>query len=134
MASPSSLSHPSRCDDISHPNIKIFSLSLFIVIGILVSYLPQHIRIISRRSSEGLSPWFVLLGTTSSTFALFNIISLPISQTDIACCGVNGRFACFAGLLGVAQVFVQWGCFAMMYVLSAQQYPKRGVDANEWLL
>jgi hypothetical protein len=127
--------HPSRCDDLSHPNVKIFALSLFIVLGILVSYLPQHIRIISRRSSEGLSPWFVLLGTTSSTFALFNIICLPITQTDIGCCRVNGRFACFAGLLGVAQVFVQWGCFAMMYVFCATANSPClcNLNANEWL-
>jgi hypothetical protein len=76
-------------------------------------------RIITRRSSEGLSPWFVLLGTTSSTFSLFNIITLPITQTDISCCQVNGKFACVAGLLGIAQVFGQWACFALMYVLQS---------------
>src|ERR1700760_1819914 len=109
-----SFSSSSRCEDLAKPDVKVFALSLFIVLGILVSYLPQHIRIIARRSSEGLSPWFVLLGTTSSTFALFNISCLPITQTDISCCHVNGRFSCVPGLLGIAQVFVQWSCFAMM--------------------
>lgn len=104
-----------RCDELAHPNIPTFSLALFIVVGILVSYLPQHLRIISRRSSEGLSPYFVLLGTTSGTFALVNILTLPRSQEDIACCGEISRFACVAGLLGIAQVAVQWGCFGLMY-------------------
>jgi hypothetical protein len=113
MSSPFA-SSSSRCEDLAHPNIKVFLLSLFIVVGILISYLPQHFRIIARRSSEGLSPWFVLLGTTSSTFALFNIRCLPITLTDISCCHVNSRFSCVAGLLGVLQVFVQWSCFAMM--------------------
>ena len=105
-----------RCSELARPNIATVSLALFIVVGILVSYLPQHLRIISRRSSEGLSPYFVLLGTTSGTFALLNILTLPRSQEDIACCGEVSRFACLAGLLGIAQVAVQWGCFTLMYV------------------
>ena len=103
-----------HCKELSNPNIPNFSLALFIVVGILVSYLPQHLRIILRKSSEGLSPYFVLLGSTSSTFAIFNILTLPRSVEDVACCKEISRFACFAGLLGIAQVAVQWGCFALM--------------------
>lgn len=105
-----------RCNELAHPSIPTTVLALFIVVGILVSYLPQHLRIITRRSSEGLSPYFVLLGTTSSTFAIVNILTLPQSQEDIACCGEISRGACAAGLLGIAQVAVQWGCFSLMYV------------------
>ena len=106
--------YSSSCEELVSPNIPNFSLSVFIVFGILVSYIPQHLRIIFRRSSEGLSPYFVLLGTTSSTFAIFNIITLPQSQSDIGCCSEISRFACVAGLLGIAQVAVQWGCFSLM--------------------
>lgn len=89
-------------------------LSRFIILGILVSYLPQHIRIISRRSSEGISPYFVLLGTTSGTCAFANILTLPASQRDLACCKELSGFDCAAGLLGIAQVGVQWACFTIM--------------------
>jgi uncharacterized protein with PQ loop repeat len=105
---------PDHCNHLAHPNIPSFALSVFLVFGILISYLPQHLRIIARRSSEGLSPYFVLLGTTSSTFAIFNILTLPTSQADISCCGEISRFACLAGLLGIAQITVQWGCFSLM--------------------
>lgn len=88
----------------------------FILLGILVSYLPQHHRIISRRSSAGISPYFVLLGTTSGTCAFANILALPSSRADIACCKEVNGFECFAGLLGIAQVGVQWACFTVMYV------------------
>lgn len=81
-----------------------------------MSYLPQHYRIISRRSSEGISPYFVLLGTTSGTCGFANILTLPASRADLACCRVISGFECFAGLLGVAQVGVQWACFWFMYV------------------
>lgn len=84
--------------------------------GILVSYLPQHYKIIERRSSRGLSPLFVLLGTVSGTASIANILTLPESTTDMACCKEIGRFPCAAALLGIAQIGVQWTCFFFMYV------------------
>ena len=41
---------------------------------------------------------------------------LPASRVDLACCHEISGFACFAGLLGIFQVAVQWSCFAIMYV------------------
>ena len=111
------------CSSLAHPDVPTTALSIFIVVGILLSYIPQHLRIISRRSSEGLSPYFVLLGITSSTFAIFNILTLPRSQQDIACCKEVSGFACVAGLLGIAQVAVQWSCFGLMYVFSLHIIP-----------
>ena len=73
-------------------------------------------RIIRRRSSEGISPYFILLGTTSATFALANILSLPASRDDLACCRVMSAGACFAGALGVLQVAAQWACFSIVSV------------------
>jgi len=113
-----------ECTQLETPSIPAFVISVFLVVGILVSYLPQHLRIILRRSSEGLSPYFVLLGTTSSTFAIFNILTLPRSQHDIACCREISHFACLAGLLGIAQVAVQWGCFSLMYELPCSNTPR----------
>ncbi|KAL8905731.1 MAG: hypothetical protein Q9207_002445 [Kuettlingeria erythrocarpa] len=79
-----------HCQSLESPNRWNFALSLyglcFILVGILVSYLPQHYRIVARRSSEGISPYFVLLGTTSGTFAFANILTLPESRADLACC------------------------------------------------
>lgn len=135
------LENPS-CDDLESPSYANFSLSMylppllpevfspsekeaylipsFILVGILVSYIPQHHRIISRRTSEGISPYFVLLGTTSSTFAFANILTLPASRDSLACCSEVSGFDCFAGLLGIAQVGIQWVCFTVMYVFVRQ--------------
>lgn len=88
----------------------------FIVLGILVSYLPQHYKIISRRSSRGLSPLFVLLGTVSGTASIANILTLPESTRDMACCREIAKFPCAAAMLGVAQIGVQWSCFFFMCV------------------
>jgi len=113
-----------QCTEMSHPNYANFGLSLLILVGIVVSYLPQHIRIIRLRSSYGLSPYFVLLGTTSGTCAFANILVLPRSRSDIACCREIDAFPCVAGVLGVAQVGVQWCCFTIILLLFLIFFPR----------
>ncbi|PGH17778.1 hypothetical protein AJ79_00919 [Helicocarpus griseus UAMH5409] len=113
-----------RCKDLASPNPWNFALSLGILFGILLSYLPQHYRIISRRSSFGISPYFILLGTTSGTFAFANILVLPRSEQDIACCKEINGFSCFAGLLGIFQVGVQALCFSIILFLFIIFFPR----------
>ncbi|TGO53610.1 hypothetical protein BCON_0120g00070 [Botryotinia convoluta] len=110
-----------KLQDVSYINLAV---SIFILIGILVSYLPQHYRIISRKTSEGISPFFILLGTTSGTCAFANIIVLPASRADVACCKTVSTFECAAGLLGIAQVGVQWFCFSVILVLFMVFFPR----------
>ncbi|KAF1927884.1 uncharacterized protein M421DRAFT_421080 [Didymella exigua CBS 183.55] len=104
-----------------------FSVSVFIVVGILVSYLPQHYKIIQRRSSRGLSPLFVLLGTVSGTASMANILTLPESTADMACCKDIGRFPCAAALLGMAQIGVQWSCFFFIMLLFLIFFPRPAI-------
>ncbi|KAL8788009.1 MAG: hypothetical protein Q9213_001901 [Squamulea squamosa] len=113
-----------HCEALRSPNAWNFALSLFILLGILISYLPQHYRIVARRSSEGISPYFVLLGTTSGTFAFANILTLPTSRADLACCSEISAFGCFAGILGVAQIGVQWSCFTVILLLFLLFFPR----------
>ncbi|KAF2726775.1 PQ loop repeat protein-like protein [Polyplosphaeria fusca] len=128
-------SHPisDRCRELSNPDIANFSVSVFILVGILVSYLPQHYKIISRRSSRGLSPLFVLLGTVSGTASIANILTLPESTRDMGCCSQIGRFPCAAALLGIAQIGVQWSCFFFIMLLFLIFFPRsaHGSDADD---
>jgi len=105
------------CESLRDPNIVNIIVSIFIVIGMLISYLPQHFRIISRGTSEGISPYFVLLGTTSATSAFANILLLPKSRQDVACCKELETLQCVAGLLGITQLGVQWISFTFIFVL-----------------
>ncbi|KAJ9269769.1 hypothetical protein DTO212C5_4145 [Paecilomyces variotii] len=115
---------PSRCAELASPSYTNFTISVVILVGILVSYLPQHYRIISLRSSFGISPYFVLLGTTSGTFAFANILVLPLSKQDVACCKAISGIACFAGLLGIFQAGAQWLCFFIILVLFVVYFPR----------
>jgi hypothetical protein len=91
-------------------------VSSLILVGLLLSYVTQHYRIISRGSSNGISPYFVLLGVTSANAQFGNILTLPASRADVACCKEVSPFECMAGLLGIAQIGTQWACFAVMLV------------------
>jgi hypothetical protein len=103
-----------HCAALASPNPFTVGLAGILVLGILVSYLPQHAKIFQRRSSEGLSPWYVLLGGLGSIAAVGNIMTLPASRSDIECCRVLSGGECAAALLGVAQIGVQWACFMLM--------------------
>ena len=96
---------------ITNPLVERASL---ILLGIFVSYVPQHYRIIQRRSSEGISPYFVLLGSTAGSSAFANILLLSRTVADLRCCRVVSGFECLAGVLGVAQVGMQWLGFSVM--------------------
>ncbi|KAL3419782.1 ATP synthase F0 [Phlyctema vagabunda] len=113
-----------RCLKLQQPSYLNLALSIFILLGILVSYLPQHYRIIARGTSEGISPYFVLLGTTSGTCGFANILVLPASRADVACCKTVSTFECTAGLLGIAQVGVQWFCFSVILLLFLVFFPR----------
>ncbi|EPE02404.1 pq loop repeat protein [Ophiostoma piceae UAMH 11346] len=106
-----------RCDDLRAPGAMNLIVSIFILVGMLVSYLPQHVRIIARGTAEGISPFFILLGVTSATSGFANILTLPQSRQDVACCHDLDTLHCMAGLLGIAQLGVQWMCFAFILVL-----------------
>ncbi|KAI1340422.1 ATP synthase F0 [Xylariaceae sp. FL0016] len=106
-----------RCEALREGGFTNFFISILIVIGILLSYVTQHYRIISRGSSEGISPYFVLLGATSANAQFGNILTLPASRADVACCKELSPFECTAGLLGIVQIGTQWICFAIILVL-----------------
>ncbi|EGE06197.1 PQ loop repeat protein [Trichophyton equinum CBS 127.97] len=113
-----------ECKQLASPGAVSFTFSILIFLGILLSYLPQHYRIISRGTSFGISPYFILLGTTSGTFGFANILVLPKSARDIACCSAINGFACFAGLLGILQVGVQSLCFIIFLILFVVYFPR----------
>ncbi|KAJ5104050.1 hypothetical protein N7532_004579 [Penicillium argentinense] len=114
----------SHCRELASPGIFQPVLSVLIIFGILFSYLPQHVRIISRRSSFGISPYFVLLGVTSGTSAFANILVFPKTSQHVSCCHEISGIACFAGLLGVFQMGMQWLCFFSILLLFVIYFPR----------
>ncbi|KAG2347015.1 hypothetical protein BDR05DRAFT_877061 [Suillus weaverae] len=99
------------------------ALAAFLIIGLVVSYAPQHFRIIQMGSSEGFSPWFLLLGSTSSAAGMLNMIAL--SWPTIQCCNDVSVGRCLEITAGVTQVTLQWVLFTAILVLYMIYYPAR---------
>ncbi|KAF8148414.1 hypothetical protein B0H34DRAFT_736950 [Crassisporium funariophilum] len=89
--------------------------------GLVISYLPQHFRIIHAKSSEGFSPVFLLLGTTSAASGMFNMITLQAQI--VKCCRVVSFGSCVEMTAGIVQVGLQWVCFSIVFVLYMIYYP-----------
>ncbi|TFK71134.1 hypothetical protein BDN72DRAFT_870083 [Pluteus cervinus] len=91
--------------------------------GLVLSYVPQHYRIIHEKSSEGLSPWYLLLGTASAASAMWNLITLqwPI----LRCCGKLSLGSCVEMTAGVTLVTLQWSMFTLIFVLYMIYYPSQ---------
>ncbi|KAG5936039.1 hypothetical protein E4U53_000297 [Claviceps sorghi] len=124
----SSSPHRAECDPFRTPRYLELVISILILVGMLISYLPQHYRIISRGTAEGISPYFVLLGTTSATSGFANILTVAKSREAMECCKELDTFQCAAGVLGIAQLGMQWACFALILVLFLVFFRYR--DAN----
>ena len=86
-----------RCD-LPH-NGPAFAAAAVVCVGVVLSYIPQAMRIHLSRSSVGLSPWFLFLGATSSACAMFNVIVLqwPI----VRCCASLSALSCLEHMMGI---------------------------------
>lgn len=110
------LSEKFSCKVFQSPDIGSFVLGWVLAIGIFISYLPQHIKIIKRRSSEGLSPAFLLLGSLSAFSALVNISILTIPARR--CCALTLSFyQCTNSLIGFFQILFQASGYILIFVL-----------------
>ncbi|KAI0752914.1 hypothetical protein C8Q80DRAFT_1267379 [Daedaleopsis nitida] len=105
-----------------HHDAAANALTAFMCVGITISYLPQHWRIISAKSSEGFSPWFLLLGSTSSASGMLNIIVMQWGI--IRCCRVLSFGSCVESIAGVIQLALVWVLFVMILVLYMIYYPQ----------
>lgn len=99
----------------------LLAVSIFLAVGMLVSYLPQHYRIIANKTSEGFSPYFLLLGVISSTSSVLNIIIL--SWPAIVCCRHVGAGPCTMNLMGVIQIGIQFVMFTLVFILFLIYFP-----------
>ncbi|CDO76118.1 hypothetical protein BN946_scf184876.g11 [Trametes cinnabarina] len=97
-----------------HHNAAQNALTAFMCLGITLSYLPQHWRIISAKSSEGFSPWFLLLGSMSSASGMLNIIVMQWGV--IKCCRVLSAGSCIESTAGVLQLALVW-VFLVLYMI-----------------
>ncbi|KAJ3098516.1 hypothetical protein HDU96_011056 [Phlyctochytrium bullatum] len=93
------------------------SMGVFIITGLLVSYLPQFRKIIVSKSSAGLSVWFLFLGSLGNMGLVTVATIQQANQIPLV--------SCFANTLGFTQIFVQFSCFHYLIFLYYAYYPYR---------
>ncbi|KAJ1733235.1 hypothetical protein LPJ61_001664 [Coemansia biformis] len=112
---------PTVCGDV--PSSHNTLLTALLCMGTFLSYLPQHLKILGRRSSDGISPYFILLGAAGAGSNITNIILLQFIA--LQCCTVQTLGVCLASLLGIAQVCIQGGMFYITFVLYMVFFPEQ---------
>ncbi|KAI8919434.1 hypothetical protein DFJ77DRAFT_413822, partial [Powellomyces hirtus] len=106
-----------------HDSTKLM-LGLFITTGTVVSYVPQIVKIMQKKSSEGLSLYFFFLGAIGMNALVANVLIL--SFPSIICCLRSpkwGPLLCTENTFGVTQVSVQTFCFMTCVALFYIYYP-----------
>ncbi|OLY80721.1 hypothetical protein AYI68_g5177, partial [Smittium mucronatum] len=92
-----------NCNEL--PDSHTISVTIFMIIGTYLSYTPQLYKIYNRRSSEGISSYFILLGSLGAISNIFNYLILHYWIID--CCSAITGTSCIIKLLGMILVFVQ---------------------------
>jgi len=95
----------STCSIYENPLKSTFITAVIISVGIVISYIPQHVKIIRTRSSVGLSPVFLLLSSLSGIASTANLITL--SFLSLPCCTELTPFECINSQISLIQVGLQ---------------------------
>lgn len=102
--------------------------SIFVIVGIILTFAPQQWRIFRQKSSVGLSPPFMLLGITSVIAQLLNMILMQIPVFEQC---RNGSKTCLSDMLGLAQVIVLTLSIFINNALFIIYYPKPFISTHE---
>lgn len=94
-----------------------FVFLVLITFGIFLSYVPQYHRIYVKRTSEGLSTNFLLLGSSSSIFTLTNIVLVTSKARQCCYSGALTTFNCINSQLNLIQISIQCTCAIFILVL-----------------
>lgn len=98
----------------------------YILIGaIVLTYIPQYFRIINRKNSLGLDPYFLLLSLSSVIAQLVNIVILQIDVIEDC---LNDKTKCLPDALGFIQILVLTMCILVNTFLFLYYYPWTGTE------
>lgn len=104
------------CSVYEGASVANFVFSVLITAGIFISYLPQYHRIYKKRTSEGLSVNFLLLGSCLLIFTFTNIILISLRARYCCRVGALDTFNCINSQLNLVQIGLQCTCAVMILV------------------
>ncbi|KAJ3225948.1 hypothetical protein HK099_005881 [Clydaea vesicula] len=110
------------CKIPSENSVKLI-LGIFLSCGMLLSYIPQFYKIIYKKTSEGLSVYFILLGNLGSISVVSNVLILQFPVFH--CCSKNWpAITCAENVMGITQVAIQLCCLFLLTSLYFIYFPE----------
>ena len=102
------------CKELDNLNDAQFGYTIVVILGTVISNIPQQYRIARRRSAEGVSAYWLLTGLISATCGFANIMALSIDIFRCCKAGVVSDWQCTSGIMGVVYDAVIWTVMAVM--------------------
>lgn len=131
--SPTSPALPPNCSDYNMDTRTArinFGVSVLMTFGMFASYAPQLYKIVKRKSAEGISPSFLLLGSLSGGFFFANIAML--ADPVVHCCKRElSATECVSASLGIVQIFFQASMFYTIPIFCLI-WARRQADQNQY--
>jgi cystinosin len=104
-------------------------IGYIILVGIILSYIPQYVKIVRNKSSLGISELYLVIGYLSSTTSWNNgfIFYYPIWES------CKGFYQCNDETLGFIQLVVQWLSMLVFYILYLKFHDSK-IEPLSWFL
>ena len=91
------------------------TVGTLLLVGIWLSFTPQYYRIVKKQSSEGLSPWYLFIGTAGTFASVSN--ALIFYWPELENCSGYGTTRCYHEILGFCQLLTLWVSFYGLFLL-----------------
>jgi len=108
------------------------ALGVVLVVGSIISVIPQHVKIFKTRSAVGLSYLWLFLANLNQ-FSSF-IAAVVLKYPQIQACSYVGLFPCLPSLLDALQLFVIWFFTFPIYIWFLWFSDPKSMNKRDWLL
>jgi len=111
-------------------NTESIILGVFLILGSIISTIPQHVKILKLKSTVGMSFLWMFLGNINQFSAVMNAAVMKFPQ--VQACVVVGVGDCLPSLLALFQLAGLWIFTFPMYIWYLKFTDLTTVDRREW--
>lgn len=111
-------------------NVESIALGVVLILGSILSTVPQHLKIWKNKSSIGLSFLWLFLGNINQFSAVLNAMVLKFPQEQA--CDVLGLGRCLPSLLSLIQLFGLWAFTFPLYIWYLKFSNPKTTPKQEW--
>jgi len=118
--------HMEELDCYSPPSSLNLAVAIFLIVGTVLSYIPQYIAILKVQSSEGLSVFMIAISMLSGFLICIN--SGILKWPNVTCCDHLSFGHCLKNNLATEQLLSGLACVVVLYVMFLLFYNTEPTD------